>query len=65
MDPPHLPSKFAVVAPDDLAYGLGRAYQTHRSLEVRSTKEVRVFRSLGEALDYLGVGEGASRGASL
>ena len=58
MDPPHLRSKFAVVAPDDLSYGLGRAYQTHRSLEECSTKEVRIFRSLGEALDYLGVREG-------
>jgi hypothetical protein len=55
MDDPRRRSKFAVVAPQDLAYGLGRMYQTHRNLESHSTKEVRVFRTLSEALEYLGV----------
>jgi len=49
-------SKFAVVAPRNLAYGLGRMYQTYRSLEVFSTKTVGVFRTIGEALAYLGQG---------
>jgi hypothetical protein len=55
MDDPTRRSKFAVVAPQDLAYGLGRMYQTHRSLESNSTKDVRVFRTMREALEYLGV----------
>jgi len=49
-------SKFAVVAPRNLAYGLGRMYQTYRSLEGFSTKAVGVFRTIGEALAYLGQG---------
>src|SRR5262245_53934509 len=34
------PSKFAIVAPQNLAFGLGRMYQTYRSLEGFGTKEV-------------------------
>src|SRR5262249_8448911 len=37
-------SKFAIVAPATLAYGLGRMFQTYRAMETRSTKEVGVFR---------------------
>jgi hypothetical protein len=48
-------SKFAIVAPQDLAFGLGRMYQTYRSLDESSTKEVGVFRTLGEALAFLGI----------
>jgi hypothetical protein len=55
MDDPARRSKFAVVAPQDLAYGLGRMYQTQRSMETQSTKEVRIFRTMREALEYLGV----------
>jgi hypothetical protein len=50
--------KFAIVAPDPLAFGLGRAYQAYRELDPRSTKQVGVFRTLGEALVFLGVGGG-------
>jgi len=48
-------SKFAIVAPGDLAFGLGRMYQTYRGLEPHSTKQVGVFRSLKEALAFLGL----------
>ncbi|HEV8377164.1 MAG TPA: hypothetical protein VGR38_13120 [Candidatus Polarisedimenticolia bacterium] len=51
-------SKFAIVAPSDLAFGLGRMYEMYREMEARSNKEAGVFRSLGEALAFLGV-EGA------
>jgi hypothetical protein len=55
MDPPFPGSKFAIVAADDLAFGLGRMYQTHRELTGTSSKEVAVFRSLPEALAWLGI----------
>jgi len=55
MDDPARRSKFAIVAPATIAYGLGRMFETHRELDKRSTKEVAVFRTLPEALAFLGV----------
>jgi len=55
MDAPSQPSKFAIVATSDEAFGLGRMYETYRHLEGKSTKQVAVFRSLTEAHAYLGV----------
>jgi hypothetical protein len=46
-------SRFAIVAPGDLAYGLGRMYGAYRGLDRRSKKEVRVFRSFDEAVTWL------------
>lgn len=54
-DDPTRASKFAIVAPEKLAFGLGRMYATYREQEPGSTKEVQVFTSLAAALDYLGV----------
>lgn len=54
MDAPSTRSKFAIVAPSDIAYGLGRMYQTYRALDQRSTKQVGVFRSWEKALEFLG-----------
>jgi hypothetical protein len=48
-------SRFAIVAPTDLAFGLGRMYATYRSLDDRSTKQVSVFRSREAALAFLGI----------
>src|SRR5512135_245563 len=45
MDAPGGRSKFAIAAPDDLSYGLGRMYQTHRELASRTTKDTAVFRT--------------------
>jgi hypothetical protein len=56
MDPPHARSRMAVVAPDNLAFGLGRMFQAHRELDHRSTKEVGIFRTMEEALAFLEVG---------
>ena len=53
MDDPGQPSRFAIVAPGDLAFGLGRMYSTYRELDPRSTKAVRVFRTMDEALAWL------------
>jgi hypothetical protein len=46
-------SRSAIVAPDDLAFGLGRMYQTRREMEPGSTTEVGVFRTSEEALAFL------------
>ena len=54
-DPPSRPSKFAIVAPDRLAYDLAQFFKVYRELDPRSTKTVSVFRSLGAALDWLGI----------
>lgn len=53
MDPPSSGTKFAIVARQDLAFGLGRMYEAYRALNQRSTKEVAVFRSREEALRWL------------
>jgi hypothetical protein len=55
MDAPRIESKFAIVAPEDLAFGLGRMYETFRGLNQDSKKQVRVFRSLAEAVAFLDV----------
>lgn len=55
MDAKLVPSRFAIVAPQDVAFGLGRMYQTLRDLEPQSTKEVGVFRTMGEARTFLGL----------
>jgi hypothetical protein len=46
-------SRFAIVAPGDLAYGLGRMYGVYREIDQHSKKEVRVFRLLEEAIAWL------------
>lgn len=53
MDTTASQSKFAIVAPGDYAFGLGRMYESYRRLEGRSTKQVGVFRSHGEAMEFL------------
>lgn len=55
MDSPSPRSKFAIVAPSDLAFGLGRMYEMYREMEAKSNKEIGVFRTLEEALRFLGV----------
>jgi hypothetical protein len=55
MDSPRDRSKFAIIAPDDLAYGLGRMYQVYRGLGSSASKEVAVFRTIQEGLDWLGL----------
>jgi hypothetical protein len=51
-------AKMAIVAPQDHAFGLGRMYEAYRSFEPASKKEVAVFRTISEALAFLGL-EGA------
>jgi hypothetical protein len=55
MDARSTTSRFAIVAPSEFAFGLGRLYEIFRSLDDRSTKQVGVFRSLDEALAFLDI----------
>jgi hypothetical protein len=52
-DPPGGTSKFAIVAPQALMFGLGRMYQAYREMNPRSTKRVSVFRDRAGALRWL------------
>jgi hypothetical protein len=54
MDLPHTPTKFAIVAPDRLSYDLARFFQAYREIDPRSTKQVEVFKTVPEALGWLG-----------
>jgi hypothetical protein len=53
MDPVDATSKFAIVAPEDFEFGLGRMFQAYREMEKGSRKTVGVFRTLREAFAWL------------
>ena len=53
MDTSKMGSKFAIVASSDLAFGLGRMYEAYRGMNPKSGKDVKVFRSLEDALQWL------------
>ena len=53
MDVKYRASRLAIVASDDLAFGLGRMYEAYRSLNAMSTKKVEVLRSMESALKWL------------
>ena len=55
MDTPPTWTRFAIVAPQDLAFALGELYEAYRRLEPHSTKDVSVFRTMPEALAFLGI----------
>jgi hypothetical protein len=48
-------SRFAIVAPRDFEFALGRMYEARRELDSRGTKRVGVFRTRAEALAWLGL----------
>jgi hypothetical protein len=54
-DAAHGPAKLAIVAPRDLAFGLGRMFKARREMDPRSTKDVGVFRTMADALKFLEV----------
>ena len=63
MDVSGASSKLAIVAPQDLAYGFARMFETYRTMNQSGGKAVLVFRSMQAALDWLGLesrGEPAS-----
>ena len=53
LDSPEHPSKFAIVASDDLHFGLGRMYNAFRDMARQSTRQTRVFRTRAEAEEWL------------
>jgi hypothetical protein len=53
MDTPYHPSKFAIVASEDVSFALGRMYQAYREMDPRSTKQVEVFRTMDLALNWM------------
>jgi hypothetical protein len=55
MDPRSAQSRLAIVAPQELAFGLGRMFKAFRNSEEQGTKEVGVFRTLPEAYVFLGI----------
>ena len=57
MDDQYSSSRMGIVAPDDLAFGLGRMFQSYRELEKDRTKEVGVFRTHEEAFAFLGIAD--------
>ncbi|HKQ97978.1 MAG TPA: hypothetical protein VJV75_08890 [Candidatus Polarisedimenticolia bacterium] len=61
-DDPKRVTKFAIVAPGDVAYMLGKLYKAIRSATSGSTRKVGVFRTADEAMAFLKLGE--SREAS-
>jgi hypothetical protein len=48
-------SRFAIIAPEDLGFGLASMFATFRGADERSKKEVAVFRTRAEAFAFLGV----------
>jgi len=57
MDPPDSHARFAIASPNKLMFGLGRLYETYRELDPKSTKAVRVFKTVREAMEFLGLEE--------
>jgi hypothetical protein len=53
MDASGPPTRFAIVAPSTIAFGLAKMFEAQRDLQVGSQKEVGVFRTRPEALRFL------------
>lgn len=49
------PTKIAILAPTDFVFGIARMYEAHREVNPAGMKRVAVFRTLEEALAYLGL----------
>jgi hypothetical protein len=52
------PQRLAIYAPTDISYGLGRMYQAHREMRSEGGRRVGVFRTMEEALAFLGLEPG-------
>src|SRR5262247_2836656 len=53
MDPRHPPGRFAIIAPGDVAYMLGRLFKGVRALVPGATRELGIFRTPEEAEAWL------------
>lgn len=59
-DDPARPSRLAIIARDDLHFGLARMYESYRSLLPGHSRQVGIFRTRDEALRWLSDGQPAS-----
>jgi len=60
------PARMAIVAPTDLAYGLGRMYQAYRAMKSDGKpRHVGVFRTMPEALEFLEIEGGPEEAEKL
>jgi hypothetical protein len=48
-------ARMGIYAPSDIGFGLGRMFQTYRELDPRTTTQVGVFRTMDEALAFVGL----------
>jgi len=55
VDAPGLAARMGIYAPTDIGFGLGRMFQTYRELDPRTTRQVGVFRTMEEALAFVGL----------
>ncbi|NTW58282.1 MAG: hypothetical protein HGB21_07130 [Nitrospirae bacterium] len=53
MDDPLAKSKFAIIAREDLHYGLARMYEAYRSMQPMNTRTLAIFRTREDALRWL------------
>ena len=53
MDPKHPPGRFAIVAPGDVPFMLGRLYKGIRAMIPGASREIGVFRTHDEAEEWL------------
>src|SRR5262245_37089787 len=53
MDDTSSRTRLAIVASTDVAFGLGRMFQSYRQLDLRTTKDVGIFRTMEDALAFL------------
>ena len=53
MDDPSAKSKFAIIAREDLHYGLARMYEAYRSMQPKNTRTLAIFRTREDALRWL------------
>lgn len=54
IDPPGCTAKLAIVVGSDATHNLAHQYELYRALQPHSSREIRVFRSFGDACAFLG-----------
>lgn len=52
-DVPGIRTRLAIIVKATVAYGLGRMYETYRSMLPKTSKEVRVFRDQDKAAEWI------------
>jgi hypothetical protein len=53
MDDPSVKSRLAIIAREDLHYGLARMYEAYRSMQPKSTRMLAIFRTREDAERWL------------